>query len=1234
MSRAIRLVRLTARNVGPLLGSVTVGPFKPGINVISGGNEAGKSTLVESLRVALFEKYSTKNRGIAALQPHDTRLGPEVEVELSIDGEQIRVRKRFLERPMAEVRLGDGTALRDRDADEFLLSRLEGRSPKKSGVTREDMGVWGLLWVTQDETAYADPGGTLDEEVRGSLADAVGRQVGTLTGGKHGERIRARVLEEVGQFFTPKRDQPTGEYKQAQDKRRAADEKVARIEQAVREIEEIEQRWVAETAKLQELERDLPALRAELEAARQQARALEQQEARLREVKAQAAAAEATCAARQRDVDERAAKAREVAELEVVVARERQRLDEMERLLAERACEDEEARQALEAQDTALNQMRTRRDALGQRLAAARAQSEVSRLTDDVRRAEAIAGELEEVERERAEIALDDHAYKDLQTLSHEVVVLRARLEAEGTRVVARAGEGQRKVWIAASGASLDLPGLGTITLTPARSGLARAAGLAREARASLNEALLAVGAESAQHARERRAERAEAEADAEALRASFAELAPEGLDQLAHQVAATTTARQQAENDHGLATRAQAELEPILANLAKLPLDARALENLRALAHQAELAQVAWAASGTELTVRALADVRVRLGDGAPDEQLAAGQTRTQRVAKPTVLVLGDTELTLAPRGQDLAKAAARKERADRELASALRTNGVETLAEAERAAQAHAEAEQAKAAVEQRLAAAAPRGTGALRTKVKRLRTEAQATSTRLRSAREASARLATLEVALTANRVSRKALERIEALSRTHAAREAEVAGCAARLRWASGPRAGQEDVIPEPIRLETAGEVTWEVIPGESDEAAALAQAGRALAEALASAGVSDLEAAKARWMAGLTLKQRQTRLAEDLRRVAPGGLEALRARHRAVEVTAFAGAPEDEREAPSAEAIEALIEPVRAEIARAEAERAALQGAATSRAEARRSCDREVSELRGQWRRLQSQREVARDRLTSLRSAAPDAHLEDQLSEARDELRAAQDALEAAARELAAAAPELNGGEVARAEGALDAQEVAARKLRDSVIKLKTLLDRAALEGRFEELGEARADQAEAAEAFERVERDARAARLLADLVEEAYAGAQRMYLAPVTDEVGRYLKNLRPDTEIQMTNDLRLAKVIRRGIQEEFDRLSGGTREQLSVIVRIALARVFARDRRPLPLILDDTLGWTDDARFLSMVKILRDAAKDLQLILLTCHGSRFERLRPDYCADLDELKRQAGSEA
>ena len=136
--------------------------------------------------------------------------------------------------------------------------------------------------------------------------------------------------------------------------------------------------------------------------------------------------------------------------------------------------------------------------------------------------------------------------------------------------------------------------------------------------------------------------------------------------------------------------------------------------------------------------------------------------------------------------------------------------------------------------------------------------------------------------------------------------------------------------------------------------------------------------------------------------------------------------------------------------------------------------------------------------------------------------------------------------------------------------------------------------------------------------------------AQRVFLGPVLQEAGRYLKTLRPGTELRMTPDLKLEKVVRRDIEEDFEKLSGGTREQLAVIVRIALALVFAKDQRPLPLILDDTMGWTDDVRFLSMVRILRDAAQKLQMIVLTCHGARFDRLKPDFRVDLDDLRRRA----
>jgi uncharacterized protein YhaN len=211
--------------------------------------------------------------------------------------------------------------------------------------------------------------------------------------------------------------------------------------------------------------------------------------------------------------------------------------------------------------------------------------------------------------------------------------------------------------------------------------------------------------------------------------------------------------------------------------------------------------------------------------------------------------------------------------------------------------------------------------------------------------------------------------------------------------------------------------------------------------------------------------------------------------------------------------------------------------------------------------------------------------------------------------------------------VVRAAGALDSWRKSVSKLRDEALRLKTLLDKAAVEGRFEELAEARAEQAEAAEALAQIEREAGAARLLAQVVEEAYADSQRLFLAPVLKEAAPYLTKLRPGTEIRMTRELRLDKVVRRGAEEDFGQLSGGTREQLSVIVRLALARVMARDNRPLPLILDDTMGWTDDGRFLSMVQILRAASSELQIILLTCHPSRFERFQAEYSVDLDRLK-------
>ncbi|MDI3287301.1 AAA family ATPase [Polyangium sp. 15x6] len=1230
MSRAIRLVELRVENVGTLRGPIQLGPFAPGINVISGSNEAGKSTLVEALKIGLFERHATRNKGVMALQPHGTKLAPEVHIVLDFEGERLQILKRFLEKPMAEVRLANGSILKAQDADDYLRNKLEGRAPKKSGLSREDMGVWGLLWVTQDESAHADPGGTLDEEVRGALAEAVGRQVGKVMGGKHGERIRARVHEELKRFYTPKTDKPTGEYKDALDRKQAADTRVAEIEKALRDVEELSALLTAKRAQLEEAERQLPALKAEREDAHRQANALQQKEARLREASAKVAAAEARVAARQRDVAARAALVEEVAALEGSVARARQNLDALEGLLATRVQEAEEAKEALRRADAALGDRREALDASRQELVRAHTRSEAQRVSEGLAKAAAIALEIEEVDRARTSGGLDARSYEHIEALSGRVEALRAKLSIEGTRILARS---DGRVWIG-TGKGMDVPALGRVELVPAQPGLGQAVVLAKEARSALKEALYNLGVEDVPRARERRAAREEAEREAEGLRRRIKQLAPSGLDELAVRASQRAEEHKRLEGRLGAALKAQEELDRIRAELARHSIDADAMQALRAAEKQVALARESRGAMGTELLLRAISEVTVRVGDEAPPVTLSAGETIARQVTRPTNVSIGNmAEVLLTPRGEELARATARLENAERAFASALRVHAVESLEQAEVMAQARDVIARKKAAVEQRLAEAAPRGIDPLRAEVDRMQREAQAAETELVAAREALTRQAEVEVVLGANPVSAPKFARLVELEEALVAREATVATKSARLRGLSGELEKRELVVGEPTPIEeTSGGPGWTVIPGESSEWVKLEEAERALDEAFQRAQVADVGAARERWATARDLVGKRERLVETLKLVAPEGLEALRGRKRALEAAAVTSGPEGESGMP-VEALRQRIEALEAELSPLEATQAAAKNQAMAAEKLEHACMHEVGELRGGWRELGTQHERRAEELVASRRDAPDAALEAKLEEARRELEESRTNAERASTELAAATPELLRDEEARAQFALESHEGHLRKLRDEVSSLQALLAKAAAEGRFEDLSEAKAEQAAAAEALARVERQARAARILWDLTEEAYVEAQRIFLGPVLNEAAPYLNNLRPGTEIRMTQDLRLDKVVRRGMEEDFGQLSGGTREQLSVIVRIALARVFAKDRRPLPLILDDTMGWTDDARFLSMVRILRDAAKELQVILLTCHGTRFDRLQPDYRVDLDELRRNAAAE-
>lgn len=85
--------------------------------------------------------------------------------------------------------------------------------------------------------------------------------------------------------------------------------------------------------------------------------------------------------------------------------------------------------------------------------------------------------------------------------------------------------------------------------------------------------------------------------------------------------------------------------------------------------------------------------------------------------------------------------------------------------------------------------------------------------------------------------------------------------------------------------------------------------------------------------------------------------------------------------------------------------------------------------------------------------------------------------------------------------------------------------------------------------------------------------------------------------------------------------------LSGGEREQLYFVTRLALSEVLAREERQL-VVLDDTLIFTDAGRLARALSLLEEAAQHNQVIVLTCHPERYRGIAIASFIDLEAIVR------
>ena len=143
-----------------------------------------------------------------------------------------------------------------------------------------------------------------------------------------------------------------------------------------------------------------------------------------------------------------------------------------------------------------------------------------------------------------------------------------------------------------------------------------------------------------------------------------------------------------------------------------------------------------------------------------------------------------------------------------------------------------------------------------------------------------------------------------------------------------------------------------------------------------------------------------------------------------------------------------------------------------------------------------------------------------------------------------------------------------------------------------------------------------IERRIAALELLRDRLKERLSQAQATYLKPVMRAMAPFVADVFPGATLRFSeHDLKAVQFDRSGLAEPINALSQGTREQLSVLVRLGFARMLNETGRQLPLVLDDPLAYCDDRRYERMFDALHRAAQSHQVIVFTCHDMAFQTL-------------------
>jgi len=403
------------------------------------------------------------------------------------------------------------------------------------------------------------------------------------------------------------------------------------------------------------------------------------------------------------------------------------------------------------------------------------------------------------------------------------------------------------------------------------------------------------------------------------------------------------------------------------------------------------------------------------------------------------------------------------------------------------------------------------------------------------------------------------------------------------------------------VPRGARLAIAGVGELEVRSGAGNhDDASVEAAEKKLRKALDIHGAASLDAARPAVEARTSAQRRHGEARAVYESIAPGGIEKLR--------QALAAIPdmEEEGEAPA-------VPEAESELARCEEARVAAQGR-------RDAANGLLSDARSAAARTETAEASAQDRFRRA-VAALDRLGEvtvEALSEEAGRTASALRTAEALLAEKRRAAPDLAAAEAAlkRARSVEEEARAEIARLRPEIATLDERIARSSGDAVEERLAEADQELEAARAELLRVEREVEVLRRLKSALDAARTEARERYFRPVAAELEPLLQLLWPDAELTWRDETLLPEtLVRDGQEEPIEILSGGTQEQVALMVRLAFARMLAKAGRHAPVILDDALVFTDDDRIERMFDALHRQAADLQILVFSCRQRAFREL-------------------